>query len=177
MGCAGSPLRTTSTGGRRTGVAVKRRPGAAAAAVVAALVALLVVGGGCQSPRPATPDPAEARMVMDRVEAGLDLYDAGDYVLAARRFREAADGARRCEDLPMQRRATTAECTSWLRARRLGALAECTGRLETLHRKERRSDPGLNTLLAMGAVAGGRRLPALRVPTAVHPMVRAAAKE
>ena len=49
--------------------------------------------------------------------------------------------------------------------------------LETLHRKEHRADPGLNTLLAMGAVAGGRPIPPFRVPAAVHPMVRAAAKE
>ena len=77
----------------------------------------------------------------------------------------------------MERRATQAECTSWLRARRLSDFSECTSRLETLHRREHRADPGLNTLLAMGAVAGGRPIPPFRVPAAVHPIVRAAAKE
>jgi hypothetical protein len=116
-------------------------------------------------------------MVRENVESGLNLYDAGDYVLAAQRFRDAADGAQRCGDLSMERKATTGECTAWLLARRLDQLSECTLRLEGLHRKERRSDPGLNTLLAMGAVAGGRPIPPFRVPSAVHPIVRAAAQE
>ena len=77
----------------------------------------------------------------------------------------------------MERKTTTAECAAWLRARRLGELAGCTERLEALQRKGRRSDPGLNTLLAMGAVAGGRPLPPFRVPSAVHPILRASAKE
>ena len=98
-------------------------------------------------------------------------------VAAGHRFHAAAGGAERCGSLSMERRATQAECTSWLRARRLSEFSECTARLETLHRKERRADPGLNTLLAMGAVAGGRPIPPFRVPAAVHPMVRAAAKE
>ena len=58
-----------------------------------------------------------------------------------------------------------------------GDLAACSERLETLQRKGRRSDPALNTLLAMGAVAGGRPLPPFRVPSAVHPIIRATAKE
>ncbi len=77
----------------------------------------------------------------------------------------------------MERRAMTGECTSWLRARRLGELAECTERLEALQRRQRRSDPGLNTLLAIGAIAGGRPLPPFKVPNAVHPIVRASAME
>lgn len=116
-------------------------------------------------------------MVMENVEAGLDLYGSGDYVLAAHRFREAAGGAYNCRDLPMQRKATTAECVSWLRARKLTDFSGCTERLEALHRRERRADPGLNTLLALGSVAGGRPLPPLRVPSAVAPIVRASAKE
>lgn len=171
MGNAGAPLQRTSNGGRRTDGAGRWR-GAAAAVLVAALVPVALA---CQSPP--RPDPAEARRVRANVEAGLNLYDAGDFVLAAHRFHDAAEGARRVRSLPTERKATTAECTSWLRARRLAELADCTQRLETLHRRERRSDPGLNTLLAMGAVAGGRPIPPFRVPTAVHPMVRAAAKE
>ncbi len=169
---AGASLRRASRGGRRTGGA-RRRHGAAAALAVAALVPLVA----CQSPPPPTPDPAEARAVMENVRSGRVLYESGDFVLAAARFREAAAGARNCGDLSMERKTTSAECTAWLRARRLSDFSSCTERLEALHRKERRSDPGLNTLLAMGAVAGGRPLPPFRVPSAVHPMVRAAAKE
>lgn len=148
------------------------RRGVAAVTMVAALVSL-----ACQSPPSRMPDPASARRVEENVRSGLALYEGGDYVLAAQRFREAGDGARSCGDLTVERQATTAECTSWLRARRLPDVSECTLRLEGLHRRERRADPGLNTLLAMGAVAGGRPIPPFRVPTAVHPIVRAAAKE
>ena len=77
----------------------------------------------------------------------------------------------------MERKTTTAECAAWLRARQLSELDSCGRRLEALHRRERRSDPGLNTLIAMGAVAGQRPLPPFRVPSAVHPIVRAAAQE
>jgi len=122
-------------------------------------------------------NPAEAQQVMANIQSGLNLYESGDFVLAAHRFREAGDGARNCRDLAMERKTTTAECTAWLRARRLGELASCTERLEALHRRERRSDPGLNTLVAMGAVAGNRPLPPFRLPSSVHPIVRAAAKE
>ncbi len=111
------------------------------------------------------------------VDSGLSLYGSRDFVLAAQRFREAANGARRCGVLPMERKATTAECTAWLQARKLGDFSACTERLEGLHRRERRSDPGLNTLLAMGALAGDRPIPPFRVPSAVHPILRAAAKE
>jgi hypothetical protein len=146
-------------------------------AIVVTVAALVPIFAACQSTPTPPPDPNEARRVRADVEGGLNLYDAGDFVLAAHRFHAAAEGAERCGSLSMERRATQAECTSWLRARRLSELSECTARLETLHRKERRADPGLNTLLAMGAVAGGRPIPPFRVPAAVHPMVRAAAKE
>ena len=169
---ADASLRRTSRGGRRTAGA-KRRHGAAVALTAAALLPLVA----CQSPPPRTPDPAEARAVMENIRSGRVLYESGDFVLAANRFQDAASGARNCGDLSMERKATSAECTSWLRARRLADFSSCTARLESLHRRERRSDPGLNTLLAMGAVAGGRTLPPYRVPSAVHPMVRAAAKE
>jgi len=148
------------------------RWGAAPALLVAALVSL-----ACQSPPTRMPDPAEARRMKEDVRSGLVLYASGDFVLAAQRFQAAGEGARGCGDLTLERKATTAECTSWLRARRLRDVSQCTLRLESLHRRERRADPGLNTLLAMGAVAGGRPIPPFRVPTAVNPIVRAAAKE
>ena len=174
MELAGTSLRWFSTGGRNSGGAVQRRRRAAIAVAVAALVTVLAA---CQSTPNPPPDLNEARRVRADIEGGLNLYDAGDFVLAAHRFHAAAQGAERCGSLSMERRATQAECTAWLRARRLGEFSECTGRLEVLHREEQRADPGLNTLLAMGAVAGGRPIPPFRVPAAVHPMVRAAAKE
>jgi len=148
-----------------------RRHGVAIAAAVATLALL----AACQMP--AARDPAQAHRVRASVDAGLNLYEAGDYVLAAQRFEEAAQGARRGGDGLMERKSTTAECVAWLRARRLGELASCSERLEALQRKGRRSDPGLNTLLALGAVAGGRPLPPFRVPSAVHPIVHASAQE
>ena len=171
MGSAGASLRQTSTGGRRKGGAMLRRHGVAIAAAVATLAPLVA----CQTPGPS--DLEQARRVQAGIDAGLNLYEAGDYVLAARRFQEVAQGARFHRDLPMERKIRTAECTAWLRARRLGDLSACSERLETLQRKGRRSDPALNTLLALGAVAGGRPLPPFRVPSAVHPIVRATAKE
>ena len=172
---AGTPLRRTSTGGRSaTGAALRWRR-AAVVAAVAALIPLLA----CESlpRRGASVDPEAAAQVRANVDSGLLLYASGDYVIAAQRFREAAEGANRCGSLPMERKATTAECTAWLQARQLAELSACTERLEALHRRERRSDPGLNTLLAMGAVAGDRPILAFRVPPPVHPILRAAAKE
>jgi hypothetical protein len=148
-----------------------RRHGVAIAAAVAALAPL----AACQTPGPA--DLEQARRVQAGIDAGLNIYEAGDYVLAARRFQEVAQVSRFHRDVPMERKIRTAECTAWLRARRLGDLSACSERLETLQRKGRRSDPALNTLLALGAVAGGRPLPPFRVPSAVHPIVRATAKE
>jgi hypothetical protein len=174
MTTAGASLRRIYNRGRNSGGAVLRRR---RAAVASAVVALGLPLAACQSTPPSSPDPDEARRVRADVDGGLNLYDAGDYVLAAHRFHAAAEGAQRCGSLSMERRATQAECTSWLRARRLAEFSSCTGRLETLHRREHRADPGLNTLLAMGAVAGGRPIPPFRVPAAVHPMVRAASKE
>ena len=172
MGIAGAALRITSDGGKKRGEVGLRRRGAAAALAVAALVFL----AACETTPPPAPNPEEARQVMENVRSGLALYESRDFVLAAHRFHEAAVGARNCGDLSMERRATTGECTSWLRARRLSELSACSQHLEALHRRERRSDPGLNTLLAMGAVAGHRPLPPLRVPSAVHPIVRKAAQ-
>lgn len=169
---AGAAHRRTSDGGKKGEGARWRRPSAAAAWAAAALVPL----AACQMPPPAASNPEAARQVRENVRSGLDLYASRDFVLAARRFDEAAFGARSLGDLALERRSTTAECTAWLRARRLSELSSCTERLEALHRRERRSDPGLNTLLAMGAVAGQRPLPPLRVPSAVHPIVRNAAQ-
>jgi hypothetical protein len=130
----------------------------------------------CQaSPPPAT--AVEAHRLRANLDTGLDLYAAGDFVLAAHRFAEAAHAARRFGSVPMERKATAAECTAWLRARRLGEFSHCTQRLEGVHRRERRSDPGLNALLALGAVAGQRPPPPVRVPASVHALLRAPEQE
>lgn len=169
----GVSLRQRSPGGTPGG-AGRRRAGAAAATAAAVLAS---VSCAMPPPVPNAQRELEARAVRENIDAGLHLYAAGDFVLAARRFENAAGGAARCGDLAMERKTVTAACTAWLRARRLDDLSGCTLRLEGLHRRERRSDPGLNTLMAMGAVAGRRPLPPFKVPTAVHPIVRASAME
>jgi hypothetical protein len=129
----------------------------------------------CQAPPPAA-TAEQASRLRANLDAGLDLYAAGDFVLAAHRFEEAAHGARGFRSVTLERKATAAACTSWLRARRLAEFSGCTQRLEGVHRRERRSDPGLNALLALGAVAGQRPLPPLRVPVSVHALLRAPEK-
>ena len=153
--------------------------GGTVGATMAALSFLVWGLGGCVTTLHSSLalDPQAAVEVKADIEAGLELYDAGDYVLSAQRFHSAAERARNCRDLPMERKTTTAECTAWLRAQRVGEFANCTRRLEILHRRNRRSDPGLNTLLVMGAVAGKRPIPPLRVPNAVRPTLRRLAKE
>ncbi len=164
-------MRSTSIGGMEPGAAVRRRPRAAAACAVAAL-SLLAACAGVRVPR-----PEGARIVRAHVDAGLAFYEAGDFTLAARRFADAADEARRSRDPRVERSARAAECTAWLRARDLVELGACSARLERLQSRGRRSDPGINTLVALGAIAGNRPPPPLRVPNAVHPIVRAAAGE
>jgi hypothetical protein len=161
MRTVGQPLRLLSNRGRRTGGAPLRRHGAATVAAVAALIAAVGVAAGCATgptslSRP-TPTAAQARA---NVTAGLDLYESGEFVLAARRFHLASTQASALHE-----------------RRRLGELADCTARLEQLQRRERRSEPGVNTLIALGAIAGQRPLPALRIPNTVEPLFRQAAKE
>lgn len=139
-----------------------------AVAALTALVACATAGA---------PGPFPAERMRASLDAGLDLYDAGDFVLAARRFREAAARADSLEAPELGRKATAGECVAWLRARQLDELAECSQRLERRQRRARRSDPGVNTLVALGAVAGGRPLPTLRVPGSVRPLIEESARE
>lgn len=171
MGEFGAPFRLVSMRGKKADGADRRRLGAAAAVAVAALSA-------CAS----GPGPGESRHVSEHrlrvaVESGLDLYDGGEFVLAARRFRDASVLAGALSQGEVQRRALTSECVSWLRARRLSDLADCSGRLERMQRKQRRPEPGVNTLIAMGAIAGGRPLPSLRIPHSVRPLLESPAQE
>jgi hypothetical protein len=122
------------------------------------------------------PDPGASRAARSSAEAALDLYDAGEYTLAAERFADAAERAAAAREDTLERKSVAGECLAWLHARRLPELAECSKRLEKLQRRARRPDPALNTLVALGAVAGDRALPPLRIPTSVRPLVQAAAR-
>jgi hypothetical protein len=176
METVGQPHRLLSHRGRRRDGAPLRRHGAATVAAVAALIAAVGVATGCATGSSPLRQPtvAEARA---NVTAGLDLYESGEFVLAARRFNVAATQASALRAHLLEKQAVTGECTAWLRARRLGELADCTARLEQLQRRERRSEPGVNTLIALGAIAGQRPLPALRIPNTVEPLFRQAAEE
>jgi hypothetical protein len=162
--------RLDSSRGRKTGGAASFRLGAAAVLTVAALF-------GCRTTAPIESLGAMRARMNTSVASGFDLYDGGEYILAARRFHAAADLAIVLDDDASRRRATAGECVSWLRARMLAELADCGRRLEELQSQQRRPDPGVNTLIALGSIAGGHPLPALRLPVAVAPLIRASAEE
>ena len=161
----GSPARCVRAARWRRDAGRRGAPGARRLAVC-----LLLAGSlGCASTGPrAVPGAVDAD-----AQAGLDLYAAGEFEMAAHRFGAAAAEARRCREPELERRARAAECTAWLRAGRPGRFAACTDRLETLQSRARVSDPGINTLIALGAIAGGRPLPPLRLPGEVRPVLRA----
>ena len=174
----GRPLRRISIGGRNSNEVAPSRHGAATAAAVVALIALLVGVAGCETV--VTPEPRPGVSVAQArasVRSGLGLYESAEYTLAARSFHAGAYQAREAGDFVLEKKAITAECTSWLRGRQIAELAECTQRLERIQRLDRRSEPGINTLIAFGAIAGERPLPQLRIPNTVQPLVRQAAEE
>ena len=176
---AGGTLRLDSNGGMNAGGAYPHRRGAAIATAIAALLLpAALLASACASPG-YSPHVRATAAAAFRVstDAGLSLYESGEFLLAARRFREASERAVVMGDREAQKTAVAAECMSWLRARRLGQLSECSQRLEHLQRRTRRSDPGVNTLIAFGAIAGQRPLPPLRIPTTVRPLVQASAGE
>jgi hypothetical protein len=121
-------------------------------------------------------DPGASRAARSRAEAALDLYEAGEYTLSAERFADAARRAAAAGEDTLERKSVAGECLAWLHARRLQELAECSKRLEKLQRTARRPDPALNTLVALGAVAGDRALPPLRIPTSVRPLIQDVAR-
>jgi hypothetical protein len=148
------------------------RPGSAKGLVLALLVSAALSWIACATVQ----DPGASRAARSSAEAALDLYEAREYTLAAERFAHASQRAASARDDALERKSVAGECLAWLHARRLPELAECSKRLEKLQRRARRPDPALNTLVALGAVAGDRALPDLRIPTAVRPLVRAAAR-
>ncbi len=148
------------------------RPNRSPRIAVAALAASASLAVACETPPPYTPDVAQAQRTL--VE-GVGLYDQGEFVLAATRFSDAAYSLRSAGHRERAREATAAECAAWLRARRLRELDECSARLSALVRRSRQSDPGINTLIALGAVAGDRPIPPYRVPPRVQRLLRATA--
>ena len=167
----GAPLGLSGSGGWNASVAPMR------GAVVAVAAAALLLLSACVHQGTATRPTVTAQAVQSDIDAGLDLYASGEFSMSAQRFRLAADGAVSLGDHATQRNAVVAECMAWLRERRLQELSQCTLRLERLQRRQRRTDPGVNTLMAVGAIAGNRAIPPFKLPSAVHPIVRAAAKE
>ena len=168
MDVVGVGARPETAGGTQWGERLRRWQGAAVACATAALV-------GCTSLQGPAPEGARAEFAR-RMGAGHRLYQEGEYALAGRRFQEAADYAHGHRQTEPEKRATVAECVSWLRSRTISEFDECTQRLDALHQRARRSERGIGTLLAMGAIAGHRSPPAFRVPDDVVPVLRKAAK-
>ena len=130
----------------------------------------------CAAPPPRSTSGSALRF--DRaIEAGLQLYEAREYAIAAERFQEASHEARALRDRDSEKNALTASCTSWLLAKRMESFSACSEDLTQLHHKARKPDPGLGTLLAMGAIAGDRPTPPFRIPNEVAGLLRAAADE
>lgn len=110
------------------------------------------------------------------IDAALELYESGEFTVAARHFEAASVTAHSLRAARREKDALASACMSWLRARRLRELGDCTERLETLQRMHPRSEPGVNTLIALGAIAAGRPLPSLMIPRNVRPLVQASAQ-
>ncbi|MBW2290233.1 MAG: hypothetical protein JRG90_20755 [Deltaproteobacteria bacterium] len=171
-------LRRLSFGGKSADGAADGRRRAAAALAAAALLACFGGAIACETPAAAPGrGPSHAAAARSNLSAGLGLYESADFTLAARRFEAAGQRARAAGDRALEKQAVTAECTAWLRARELSEFNDCTTHLEYLQRHSRSSDPGVNTLIAMGAIAGNRPLPPFRLPTAIQPLMQQAAQE
>ena len=173
---ARSQKRATTRGGVPGSAAERHR---AAAARAAALCLLLLGGFGCAAPPPPTPAP-EPRLdgeAYRAARAALDLYAAREYALSARRFGVALRLAEDAGDDRLAREVLVGSCMSWLEVRQPEPLAACTARLAEVRRQETRRDPGLNTLIALGSIAGSRPLPPFAHPDGVRPVLRAAAGE
>jgi len=164
MGKSGGASQHEAMTGRTGG---ERRAGVAVAMAIAALTAG-IAGSACVS---RAPGPRAQAAMRTEVDKGLVLYRAGDFELAAGRFEAAAEEARRCRDLRGERLTRTAECAAWLRAGKSKRLGTCTARLELLQLELGESESGVNTLLGLGAIARGERLPPFRLPGSVRSLL------
>ncbi len=159
---------------RYTGRPARAAAGGAAAALYLLAGLAVFVGGGCASTAPTAP-PATARLIESEVSAGMRLYQGGDFALAASRLRAAADEAGRCGEPVTEANIRVGECTAWLRGSKVEEFRRCTARLEVLQGELGYSEPGVNTLLALGAIARGEALPPFRLPRAVRQLLQTTA--
>ncbi len=168
MDAVGVGTRPVTDGGTQPGEGVRRWQRVAVVCAAAALFA-------CTSLHGPPPEGARAEFAR-RMGAGHRLYTEAEYALAGRRFSEAAEYAHVHRQTDAEKRATVAECVCWLRSRAVSEFDECTIRLDVLHQRANRSERGIGTLLALGAIAGDRPPPPFRVPEDVSPVLRKAAK-
>ena len=133
--------------------------------LVAAPLLLILLVSCASSPSSRRADgPGELRRALGK---GLELYDEGELVLAAAWFEEAAQHAQKLEDRTTARDATAAACVAWMRARQLAEFSSCAESLEGLQVALGVSDPGINVLIAFGAIAAARPPPHLAIPEAI----------
>lgn len=153
-----------------------RRP-SAGRLLVAALLMTGAAALACESP----PSRGYGRVAWapssESLRAGLELYAAQEFSRAGEEFRSAAQAARAEGDRDLAHRARIAECSAWVRARRPQELCSCAESLAASQRRLRTGDPRVNTLIALGAIAGGQPLPTLRTPSTVRQVLRGAAEE
>lgn len=149
-----------------------------AARQVALLTLLVAALSVVQLACVATPDPRPRNLkgAPESLRAGLDLYSAHEFARAGAQFHAAAEAAGAMGDRDLSHRATVAECTAWLRARRLQELGSCSARLADSQRRMRLTDTRVNALIAMGAIAAGRPVSSLRTVSAVRGVLLAAAE-
>ena len=154
----------------------RRRPrGFALLFAVVAVVASGAIQIACVTPP--NPDPRNIDTAPASLRAGLALYEEHEFARAGRQFHDAVETALRNGDRDLAHRATVAECTSWLRARQLREFCSCSKTLSVSQRRTRTTDPRVNTLIAMGAIAEGKSLPSLKTPRTVRSVLRFAVEE
>ena len=156
-----------------TRVDVWRRSGRG---VAVSLALAAVLQSACAAPPSREPRRIPFAPATESLRAGLALYAADEFARAGEQFRDAASAARAIGDRDLAHRATIAECTSWLRARRMSELCGCAETLSDSQRRRRSSDPRVNTLISLAALAGGGPLPPVRTPSAVRVVLRSAAE-
>ncbi len=141
----------------------------------AGLVALLLLGTACAGARGPVPEPDRSALDSE-LRSAQQLYESGNFSLAARRFESVARGADRIGDRELRIRATAAACWSWIADRDRDAVVRCTERLSVYEARQKRPDPRISTLLAMGAIAADQPLPRRALPNSVRPVLETASE-
>ena len=173
MGGVGTALSLTADRGVTASRSRRRVP--RAAAVFFTAVALLSSLAGCAATAPEilAERAARSESLLSAIQGGLNLYAAGEFRHAAQRFRQASAEAIRIGTRRLEREVLAAECMTWMQARALSEFAQCANRLNRQRDREV-VDPGVNTLIALGCIAGGTSPSSLPVPRSVLPIIRAA---